>query len=82
MDVEGEAPGIDSFPLETLLGSLDEDRMDILDTLIRTILNETSLPFAPALTLLREWESMVRVQLANASGPGQLFSPIELPEGF
>ena len=82
VDVEGEAPGIDSFPLETLLGSLDEDRMDILDTLIRTILNETSLPFAPALTLLREWESMVRVQLANASGPGQLFSPIELPEGF
>ena len=82
MDVKGEAPGIESFPLETLLGSLDEDRMDILDTLIRTILNETHLPFAPALTLFREWESMVRVQLANASSPGQLFSPIELPEGF
>ena len=82
VDVKGEAPGIESFPLETLLGSLDEDRMDILDTLIRTILNETHLPFAPALTLFREWESMVRVQLANASSPGQLFSPIELPEGF
>ncbi|HIC50581.1 MAG: hypothetical protein CXX69_06075 [Candidatus Thalassarchaeum betae] len=81
-DVEGEAPRIDSFPLETLLGSLDEDRMDILDTLIRTILNETRLPFAPALTLLREWESMVRVQLANSSSPGQLFSPIDLPDGF
>ena len=82
IDTQNEPPKIDSFPLETLLGSLDEDRMDILDTLIRTILNESQLPFTPALTLLREWESLVRTQLAAVSGPGQLFSPIELPEGF
>ena len=82
IEAQDEVPRIDSFPLETLLGSLDEDRMDILDTLIRTILNESQLPFTPALTLLREWEALVRVQLANASGPGQLFSPIDLPEDF
>ena len=76
------SPFIDSFPLDKLLGSLHEDWMDILDTLIRTILNESQLPFAPALTLLREWEALTRTQLAGASGPGQLFSPIDLPEGF
>ena len=82
IEAQDEVPRIDSFPLETLLGSLDEDRMDILDTLIRTILNESQLPFTPSLTLLREWEALVRVQLANANGPGQLFSPIDLPEDF
>jgi len=82
IEAQDEVPRIDSFSLETLLGSLDEDRMDILDTLIRTILNESQLPFTPALTLLREWEALIRVQLANASGPGQLFSPIDLPENF
>jgi len=82
IDTQKEPPRIDSFPLETLLGNLDEDRMDILDTLIRTILNESQLPFISALTLLREWEVLVRTQLAAASGPGQLFSPIGLPEGF
>ena len=82
IEAQDDVPRIDSFPLDTLLGSLDEDRMDILDTLIRTILNESQLPFTPALTLLREWEALVRAQLANASGPGQLFSPIDLPEDF
>ena len=82
IDTQKEPPRIDSFPLETLLGNLDEDRMDILDTLIRTILNESQLPFTPALTLLREWEALVRTQLSAASGPGQLFSPLELPEDF
>ena len=82
IDTQNEPPMIDSFPLETLLGSLDEDRMDILDTLIRTILNESQLPFTPALTLLREWEALVRTQLSAAGGPGQLFSPIDLPESF
>ena len=82
IEAKDEVPRIDSFPLDTLLGSLDEDRMDILDTLIRSILNESQLLFTPALTLLREWEALVRTQLANASGPGQLFSPINLPENF
>lgn len=82
IESDADAPSIDSFPLDKLLGSLDEDRMDILDTLIRTILNESHLPFVPALTLLREWEALARTQLVGASGPGQLFSPFELPEGF
>ena len=82
IESNADVPSIDSFPPEKLLGSLDEDRMDILDTLIRTILNESQLPFTPALTLLREWEALVRTQLAAAGGPGQLFSPIDLPEGF
>ncbi len=82
IDSNPDAPTIESFPLERLLGSLDEDRMDILDTLIRSILNESQLPFVPALTLLREWESIARTQLSQAGSPGHLFSPMEFPEGF
>ena len=77
-----DAPAIDSYPLDMLLGNLDEDRMDILDTLIRSILNESRLPFVSVLTLLRQWESLARAQLAQAGSPGHLFSPMEFPEGF
>ncbi|MFL2493507.1 MAG: hypothetical protein ACJ0HH_01990 [Candidatus Thalassarchaeum sp.] len=77
-----DAPAIDSYPLDKLLGSLDQDRMDILDTLIRSIVNESQLPFVPVLTLLREWESIAKAQLSQAGSPGHLFSPMEFPEGF
>ncbi|MEE3269877.1 MAG: hypothetical protein VX204_02035 [Candidatus Thermoplasmatota archaeon] len=77
-----DAPAIDSYPLDKLLSSLDEDRMDILDTLIRSIVNESQLPFVPVLTLLREWESIAKAQLSQAGSPGHLFSPMEFPEGF
>lgn len=77
-----DAPVIDSYPLDKLLSSLDEDRMDILDTLIRSIVNESQLPFVPVLTLLREWESIAKAQLSQAGSPGHLFSPMEFPEGF
>ena len=77
-----DAPAIDSYPLDKLLGSLDEDRMYILDTLIRSIVNESQLPFVPVLTLLREWESIAKAQLSQAGSPGHLFSPMEFPEGF
>ena len=39
VEIDGVAPVIDSFSLDRLLGSLDEDRMDIFDTIIRTIVN-------------------------------------------
>ena len=82
IDSNPDAPNIESYPLDRLLGSLDEDRMDILDTLIRSILNESLLPFVPTLTLLREWESLARTQLSQAGSPGHLFSPMEFPESF
>ena len=82
IDSNPDAPTIESFPLERLLGSLDEDRMDIFDTLIRSILNESQLPFVPSLTLLREWERLARTQLSLAGSPGHLFSPMEFPDGF
>lgn len=82
IEANPDAPTIESFPLDRLLGSLDEDRMDILDTLIRSIMNETRLPFVPVITLLREWEQLARIQLSQAGSPGHLFSPMEFPEGF
>ena len=77
-----EPPVLDSFPLERVLESVDQDRMDILDTIIRTILNETEMPFVSALGVLRDWEYVTRSQLSKSTSPGHLFSPIQLPDDF
>jgi len=82
VEIDGVAPTIESFSLERLLSALDEDRMDILDTIIRTIINGSEIPFISALTLLRDWEMRLRAQMAEATSPGHLFSPMELPDGF
>jgi len=82
VEVAGAAPTIDSFPLDKLLGTLDEDRMDILDTMIRVIINGAEIPFSSALSLLRDWEMRIRTQIAEATSPGHLFSPMDLPDGF
>lgn len=82
VEIDGVAPAIDSFSLDRLLGSLDEDRMDIFDTIIRTIVNGSEIPLASALTLLRDWEMRLRVQMAEATSPGHLFSPMDIPENF
>ena len=75
-------PLISEFPIDSLISRTDEDRMDIFDTIIRTSINGTKLPFANAIALLRDWEGMIRKQLSRASSPGHLFSPLEIPEGF
>ena len=73
---------IAEFPLESLLNQVDNERMDIFDTIIRTIINSSELNFTNAILLLRDWESIIRKQLANATSPGHLFSPLELPDDF
>ncbi len=82
IDADLRGPTIESFPLDKLLGTLDEDRMDILDTMMRVIINGAEIPFSSALTLLRDWEMRLRIQMAEATSPGHLFSPMDLPEGF
>lgn len=69
-----------SFDVEKVLKIVDQDRMDILSTLIRVTLVETEMDLVEGILALRSWEQLVRQQLADASGPGQLFSPIELPD--
>ena len=76
------APGINSFPLEKLIDRVDQDRMDILDTLVRTILNESQLEFVSALQEFRDWELEIRNQLSEVSSPGGLFSPLSLDDDF
>ena len=56
--------------------------MEIFDTIIRTIINEAEIPFASAITVLRDWESKIRTQLSESTSPGHLFSPMKLPDGF
>ncbi len=69
-------------PLETMLSNLDDDRMDILDTILRTAMNATEMPLVDALMQLRQWEHLARNQLASARGAGELFSPLEIPDDW
>ena len=81
LDVEAVESSIE-FELDRALSAVDNDRMEILETLIRVSLEELQMPLSDALLVLRTWEKLVREQLSQASGPGQLFSPTELPEDF
>ena len=71
-----------NFDLEKALSLVDRDRMDILDTLIRVTLDEEQMLVSDALGVMRSWEHLVRNQLSQASGPGQLFSPTQIPDDF
>ena len=71
-----------SFDVEKALSLTDKDRMDILDTLIRVTLEEEQMLVSDALGVMRAWEHLVRTQLAQATGPGQLFSPTNIPDDF
>jgi len=68
--------------LDTVLQNLDDDRMDILDTILRSSMNATEMPLVDALMQLRQWEHLARNQLASARGAGQLFSPLEIPDDW
>jgi len=70
------------FDLDKVLDMVDGERIDIFDTIIRNVINECELPLTDALLFMREWEHLVRSQLAGASGPGSLFSPVEFPDDF
>ena len=71
-----------TFELEKALSLVDRDRMDILDTLIRVTLEEEQMLVSDALGVLRSWEHLARIQLSQVAGPGQLFSPTQIPEDF
>ena len=79
---ESEASESSGPPLETVLENLDDDRMDILDTILRSSMVATEMPLADALMQLRQWEHLVRNQLADSKATGQLFSPLENPEDW
>ena len=71
-----------NFELEKALSLVDRDRMDILDTLIRVTLEEEQMLVSDALGVMRSWEQLARNQLSQAAGPGQLFSPTDIPDDF
>ena len=79
---EMKTPKIEDFPLEKLMQNIDQDRMDIFDTIIRTIINGSEIPFVNAVMLLRDWERVIRTQLVKSTSPGHLFSPLELDDNF
>lgn len=81
--IDAEMAGSESnFALEKVMNIVDVQRMDILDTLIRVTLMEIDVTVLDAVLALRQWEHLVRTQLAQATGPGQLFSPLAIPENW
>ena len=79
---EANTPKIEDFPLDKLMQNIDQDRMDIFDTIIRTIINGSEIPFVNTVMLLRDWERVIRTQLVKSTSPGHLFSPLELDDNF
>lgn len=81
LDIEAADSDV-NFPVEKVMKVVDSQRMDILETLIRVTLIEIDASIIEALLALRSWEHLVRTQLALAKGPGQLFSPLDIPEDW
>ena len=70
------------FDLDRVVEVVDEERMDILTTLIRVSVEELRITLFDLMILLRSWEQMLKIRLAKVTSPGQLFSPVSLPDGF
>ena len=81
LDIEPVETDVE-FELDKALALVDYDRMDILDTLVKVTIEEQEIPLADGLLVLRSWEKLVREQLSQVKGPGQLFSPTDIPEDF
>ena len=76
-DYDGNQSSLD---IDKILSVIDEDRMDILETLVRVTMVETEMILLDGISALRMWEHLVRSKLANITSPGQLFSPLEIPD--
>ena len=82
IDLSQDVESSGNFDVAKLLKVIDEDRMDILSTLIRVTLVEEELDLADGISALRMWEHLARTQLGTIKSPGQLFSPIQIPEDW
>ena len=82
IDLTEDSESAGNFDVAKVLKVIDEDRMDILSTLIRVTLVEEGLDLADGISALRMWEHLARTQLAAIKSPGQLFSPIQIPEDW
>ena len=71
-----------NYDLDRVLKMVDDDRMDILDTLIRVTIEEEKLSLMSALLFMRNWEFEMRKRLEQVQRPGQLFSPVTFEDGF
>ena len=80
IDIQNHDDKQSSLDINKILSVVDEDRMDILETLVRVTMVETEMNLLDGVSALRMWEHLVREKLANIKSPGQLFSPLEVPE--
>lgn len=80
IDIQNHDDKQSSLDINKILSVIDEDRMDILETLVRVTMVETEMILLDGVSALRMWEQLVREKLANIKSPGQLFSPLEIPE--
>ena len=69
-----------TLDIDKLLSVVDRDRMDILEALVRVTMVETEMILLDGISALRMWEHLVRSKLVTVTSPGQLSSPLEIPE--
>ena len=80
IDVPNHDVDNSSLAIDKILSVVDKDRMDILEALVRVTMVETEMILLDGISALRMWEHLVRSKLASITSPGQLFSPLEIPE--
>tara|TARA_B100000925_G_scaffold270797_1_gene233549 strand:+ start:317 stop:757 length:441 start_codon:yes stop_codon:yes gene_type:complete len=80
IDVPNHDVDKSSLAIDKILSVVDKDRMDILEALVRVTMVETEMILLDGISALRMWEHLVRSKLASITSPGQLFSPLEIPE--
>ena len=80
IDVPNHDVDNSSLAIDKILSVVDKDRMDILEALVRVTMVETEMILVDGISALRMWEHLVRSKLASITSPGQLFSPLEIPE--
>ena len=80
IDVPNHDVDNSSLAIDKILSIVDKDRMDILEALVRVTMVETEMILLDGISALRMWEHLVRSKLASITSPGQLFSPLEIPE--
>ena len=80
IDVPNHDVDNSSLAIDKILSIVDKDRMDILEALVRVTMVETEMILLDGISALRMREHLVRSKLASITSPGQLFSPLEIPE--
>ena len=82
IDLSEDSESAGNFDVAKVLKVIDEDSDGYFINIDSVTLVEEGLDLADGISALRMWEHLARTQLATIKSPGQLFSPIQIPEDW